>query len=533
MADLFNNDSNNYVYPALSPCAGAGDNSYLEFLPNETIGIIKGADILASINFSDIKIPVSAYSIQSQILGAGEVVFIGGLSKGLQNRTQGFLFPYLTQSTINPYFMEIDLSIGFYRNFKYVNLNLEASGNYANGIGIDTALSLALSNLTAKVEALYDPSNLNFTGTQEGYDYKITNVNLTLIDASQDASSPFLSLVIDGSRVSQTWVLEENLDLEVPYAKYPNSAMQGIILKGTFPNISTITEYDKWFYVNHVGSTIILYDPLEIDNYITNLQKTVTITFDPSIIFGPFIDTDVSADIENIEPSIGLIDTIYAKNCVFRNIEILNSSIYGSIINDDSSTTNSVIENSWINAYILIVDPSTLDKIYIIDDPTIPESSLGNRVPISLSTINDCSINNSVISDTSIFNSFLIDVSLIRCTLYNCLFDVSTVTFNNCRNIRINEFIDTSVSYTLESSTYYSQSIKTINICLNGESTSTEMSAGDYLDYINTNGYWSKVGQLYIWTSAPDFTDTQNLINGFYAFNPHDFSIQLDYLLFV
>ena len=52
--DVFNNPANNYVNPALTPCAGAGDDSYLEFLPNDQIGIVQGQNILASISFANV-----------------------------------------------------------------------------------------------------------------------------------------------------------------------------------------------------------------------------------------------------------------------------------------------------------------------------------------------------------------------------------------------------------------------------------------------------------------------------------------------
>ena len=76
--DLFNNPANNYVYPGLSPCAGTGDDSYLE-VGDGAIEIVQGSTILAKIDFSDIKIPVSGYSTETKVLSQGEVVYIPGL----------------------------------------------------------------------------------------------------------------------------------------------------------------------------------------------------------------------------------------------------------------------------------------------------------------------------------------------------------------------------------------------------------------------------------------------------------------------
>jgi hypothetical protein len=531
--DVFNSPSNDYVNPALPPCAGLADDSYLEFLPNDTIGVIQGSKILGGISFSDLKIPVHAFNTQKKILSAGEVSFIGGLTKGLQFRTQVFAFPYLTQSNLNPYFMDIDFSIGYYKNFKYYNIDIEASGNYNTGVTVDIGLSLALNENQIKAEASYDPSSLTISGTTEGYDFTVSNVILTLIDASQNANSPFPSLIIDGVNVPQVWTLEENISQRLLYAKYPNTGMQGIIMKGIFPVSNSISTYDKWFYVNHVNDIITIYDPIEIDNFITNLSSFVNITFDPSISWGPFVDPN-SATISNIDISFGFTDAEIAANCVFTDGSIFDSGIWGSDIKMGCYVENTTIEDSWINAYILVIDASG-NKQYIIDDPSLNVSLPANRVEIlatNASPINDCSINNALIIDVSIYDSYLQDSSLTGCTLYNCLFG-NNVTLSNSLNYTINQTLEPSVSYDIDSSIFYTKTVKTVDVGMNGTSTPITMSAGDYLDWVQTNGYWNKVGDLYAWTSAPDTTGTTNLIDGFYVYNPHNFDIQLEYLTFI
>ena len=120
MSDVFNNPSNDYVNPGLSPCAGASDDSYFG-IGDGTAEIVSGSDILAKLDLSDIKIPVSAYSTESKIISEGEVVYIPGLTKGLQKKVQGFYMPTLVSNddTLNPYFFTIDLSLHYYKNFKY------------------------------------------------------------------------------------------------------------------------------------------------------------------------------------------------------------------------------------------------------------------------------------------------------------------------------------------------------------------------------------------------------------------------------
>ncbi len=511
--DVFNNPTNNYVNPGLSPCQGAGDDSYLEFLPNDFIGVVQGSNTLASISFSDIKIPVSAFSSQKKVLEPGEVTFITGLTKGLNYRSQSFTLPDFGNDPgdLQPYFMVVDLSVGFYKNFGYKIYNLHATADASNNIRIDEALNIALSNISAKITSSYDPSLLGFAGTQLGWDFNISNAELTLIDASQNGNSPFVPIIIGGINVPQIFVLEEDLTKMVLYAKYPNSAMQGIILKATYPE--TESTYNKWFQINHVPDIVTIYEPIEIKNFISNLN--IIISFDPSITFGPFI-TDFSGAAYGLDVSagsgsypLGVVDSSFAT------FDITDSSIYNSGLNLDSSISNSTIENSWVN------------KSY----PLLPYGDPSSRVEIALSIINDCSVYNALISDTSIFTTLLSDVSLLNCTLYNCSYDPSLVGLENCTIIRINESIEPSIAY--DPSIYYQPVIKTIEIGMSGCSTSTAMSAGDYLEWITTNDAWERVGDLYIWTSAPDADDTRNLIDGFYVFNPQTFLIQLEYLIFV
>lgn len=530
--DLFNNPSNDYVYPALSPCAGGGDNMFLEFLPNDTIGVIQGSNTLESLSFASLKIPVNAFNSFNQVVQPGEVIFVPGLTKGLTNRTEGFLFPYLasTDEAQNPFFMNVDLSINFYKNFQYSNINISAVADVSNNIRIDTALSIQLANALAKVMASYDPSVLLFSGTQEGYNFDITNAHLTLIDTSTNPLSPFQNIGF-----TQEFFLD--LSINTPYAKYPNSAIQGVVMKINYPadNYQTVgpgvgnsnelsypynnyvngvnqgpykTVYDNWVYMNHLIDPVTIYTPIEVANFLS----TITVTFDPSVSFGPFVGPIATPVLSGLVIDSSIIGDVTIQDCSIVDSSIFNCEIYRTDIRDVSASItiqDSSIENVWINQFII--------------DPI-------RRINIQTSLINDASIMNCTISDTSIFKSFIYDVSLVNCTLYNCEFD--TVTFENCKNITINQTLDISTFYT-DPSLYYTKTIKSVAVGMSGPSSDTVMSAGDYLTWVQENNFWFKVGQFYAWTSAPDFTDTKNLINGFYVFNPHTFPVKLEYMLFV
>lgn len=503
--DVFNNPTNNYVNPGLSPCQGAGDDSYLVFLPNKSIGVIQGSNVLAGISFSDIKIPVSAYSSQKKVLEPGEVTFIQGLTKGLNYRSQAFDIPVLydPDNVDNHYYMVIDLSIGFYQNFGYRLFNMNATSDVSNNVSVADALNIAFSNIQAKVSSVYDPSDLTFTGTQQGWDFNISNVQLTLIDASLNPNSPFPSIVdSSGNRVPQIYTLPENISKMVLYAKYPNSAMQGIIMKVLYAADAS-SVYDEWVYVNHVPDMATIYEPTDVS---VNFVAIPSMTF--NTIFGPFTG---GATINQQDISINGASIIneYDVSCLIEGGSITDSSLYACDLRGPITLSNVVLENTMVNQ--------------ISVDPLI-------RISISNSLINDCSIMNTFIQDTSIYDSFLYDVSLLGCTLYNCQYE-DPMTIQSSKIITIDQSL--GVTVTFDTSTYYLPVIKTIEVGMSGCSSQTAMSAGDYLAWITENDAWEKVGDMYIWTSAPDADDTRNLIEGFYVFNPHGFAAQLEYLIFV
>ena len=82
-------------------------------------------------------------------------------------------------------------------------------------------------------------------------------------------------------------------------------------------------------------------------------------------------------------------------------------------------------------------------------------------------------------------------------------------------------------------SNQYIKFTKAVDVGMNGESTLAIMSAGDYLNYVDINTKWEKVGPFRAWlsTSDPDASNTENLITGFYLYNPQSFAIQTEYIV--
>jgi uncharacterized protein YjbI with pentapeptide repeats len=552
MTDLFNNPSNDYVYPALSPCSGKADDQFLEFVDGG-IGIVKGSNILTKINFSDLSIPISSYSQQTKILGPGEVTYIPGLTKGLQKKSQGFKIPNILYNgshnpELNPFFIKVDLSINYYKNFAFIQESIIAEGDYSQNIDIESALNLALGNAKVKALSKYDPSTLKITGTSDGWEFDVTNVILTTIPSSDPS-------VFDNEI---NYILNEDPSLSISASKYPNGAVQGIVMKGSYPGDSPVAPYDHWLYINHVTDYVTIYDPISIDNFIIDSSNYLNVSFDISTNLG-IIKPDINPDpsLAQIDSSVldssiinnsyildssisnSTINNSYSEKNIFSGSIISDSSLYGnSVINEGSIISNSLLENIWTNTFRLLVNPSTGEYIYVQDDDTLGLDSSSNTVTISNSDIWDSSINNAILNDCSLYRTHLEDVSLNGCTIYNSILDPSLYQngLDTNRIILIDPSIENSMELTYDASTFYTKQRKRLNVGLSGCSTIQEMAAGDYLKWVTDNDYWRKFSELYAWTTSAECnlcSYSKNLVDGFYVYNPHTFDVKIEYLIIV
>jgi hypothetical protein len=265
MADLFsNNTSNDFINPELAPCSGASDSAIFSFLPGQQVGIISGSDILAAMGLSDISQIVQGWTQQTAILQPGEVIFIQGLTKGITNRFQKFLLDDSSITHTNQY-MSVDLSINYYRNFKFYQDSIVATSDYSNGIYLETALNMAFDAKGIKAEATYiDASSLNITGTQAGYYFNITNINAS-------------TFVPDTSMYEETLI--EDTSSGIQSTVYPNSAMLGYALKVTYPDSTStvpLSESELWINLNHVPNSLTYYEPIDSSTY-AKYTKTVDV----------------------------------------------------------------------------------------------------------------------------------------------------------------------------------------------------------------------------------------------------------------
>jgi hypothetical protein len=233
--DLFNNISNDYVYPDLNPCPGAADggdgSSTFEFLPNEQVGVVTGSDIVSAMGLGDISQPVSGWVQQSKTLQPGEVTFVQGLTKGIQYQTQVFLFDpsgdLYGEDHTN---LVIDLSLNYYKNFRHYDVAIHAEAD--EDTPIDVALDIEFDTKGILIHTTYDASGITFIGNNAGYQIDITNVWGMTPDVTTGEY-----LILDAST-------------SIPAFKYPNTAMLGYVLKATYPSIAE--DYESYVEINHV-----------------------------------------------------------------------------------------------------------------------------------------------------------------------------------------------------------------------------------------------------------------------------------------
>lgn len=237
MQDLFNNISNDYIYPDLPPCPGASDKGTFtfEFLPNEQVGIVSGSNVIASMELGDIIETILGWDQKIKILQPGEVTFIAGGTKGISKRTQ--FFPFIGDVAYtganHAHYMDVDISLNHYIQFKHEDsiFSITSSPNER----IDIAFNRAFDASGININVTYTKEGLLFKGKTAGYLFDVENVIVTLHEP-------------DSSSYTET--LLEDTEQSIPSFKYPNTAMLGYVLKVVYPN--KVVDSDSYVEINHV-----------------------------------------------------------------------------------------------------------------------------------------------------------------------------------------------------------------------------------------------------------------------------------------
>jgi len=237
--DYFNNLSNNFIQPQLAQCPTADSNgSFFEFIPKRSLGIASGNDILDSIDFTGFSQAVTGWSKERKLLQPGEVIFIQGMTKEPTYRTEIFPFPPTITDMYNMY---VDISINYYKNFKYITTEVSANGDVNLGITIANALNIKFNSQNININAATDAENFTFTGTTLGYDFNIVND------------------IFDITINSVTTSLYADVSQGTSYANYPNSAMLGYVLRVEYP-VSITDPAIMYVDINHVPNTLTYYE---------------------------------------------------------------------------------------------------------------------------------------------------------------------------------------------------------------------------------------------------------------------------------
>jgi len=456
--DLFSNDSNDYINPDLAPCAGATDTETFEFLSGKQVGVISGSSVVVAMDLDNISQTTEGWVQKTKLLQSGEVIFVEGLTKGITQRYQRFPFDgsVAYTGTNHNLYMSVDLSINYYKSFRYYQDAVYATADPDDEVDIAAAINLAFAAKGITVDAAYDASALSFTGETAGYSYDVTAVDVSLWEP-------------DTSVWGKT--LNEDTSSAIPYAKYPNGGMLGYVLMVTYP--TTAEDYESYVKINHPPDYLTYYTAHDVSQFITPAL------WDTSTYYLPITDTSLF-----LTPATWESSTYYTAD--------------GSTIDVSVFLTYATWEAS-------TYDSSTIDVSVFLTQATWESSTYYSDASATVSV------------DVSIFTA----PETWEASIYY------TGTF---RKKDVSVYTSPEI---WETSTYYVRNYKEVDVGLSGAScTPGIMSAAEYLDWVETNSKWEKVGVYRSWLTAadPDGSNTENLITGFYIYNPQSFSVQIDYM---
>ena len=480
MADLFNNPTNNYVNPDISPCQSASDDMFLEFV-KDGLGIVSGKDIIEKIDFSDLKVNVTAYTKQTKILAGGELFYLQGLTKKPQEGRQFFEFP--VDSSLDLYNDVISVSISVLEGFREVTKGLTVTGDEELNTRFIDALNLELSNLKINVKSFLseDEKYIIFEGINAGYIFNINSVVWNDIDLVEDKSQ------------------------KVDFVKYPNGAVQSIVLKTEFPVPTPECPYDRYLLINHVDNPIIKYDKVDINNFISSAESYFDINFDPNtefecgisessvgfpeVVINPF-EEDIQEYLFNklyinliLSPFIlsNRIDGSTIDNELLEDLDIYNSNISNSSVTHSNLTTSILLDSLLKNVYAneingngLVVEEGSLENSTILSSNitgskllrfNLETDSTDNSNNISYSIIEDAKLTGSILHN---INGAYLNISISNITeseIYNSILNNNDINYSSIINTDINN--NDILNTTINNSNIVDSNLNNVKVSLN------------------------------------------------------------------
>jgi len=313
MTDIFNNLTNDYINPDLAPCAGEADESYFEFLHGEQVGIISGSNVISALGLSSIEQSIDGYVQQSKILQSGEITYIPGMTKGIEEQVQ--YFPWdgsvVYTGSNHMYYMSVNVSINYYSNFRYYQNGFIASADPTEETTIENAIDIALAALGVSVDSTYDSSGLTFTGETAGYWFDVTAVDVSLWDSTYPMYAEE--------------IIAEDVSSKIPAFKYPNGGMLGYVLKVTYP--TTAEDYEKYVKINHVPDYLTYYSPISVSEFRTQA------TYEASTYW------DASSGGSEVDVSVFLTYATYeTSTCYDRDYDAVDVGASGTSCDPDAIT---------------------------------------------------------------------------------------------------------------------------------------------------------------------------------------------------
>lgn len=545
----YKSDKSKYI-KAPVVCSSNGDYDNMHFTINDDgANVSNGAETLAEVLLSDLKVPLDSYAKNTILLQPKEYRALLGDYYGEGYKRRFFeinykdldLIPEWEKYTMPSFNIKYRLQNGklceelvtlkitdesFIDNinewFKEKNIKICAKLEYKKDLAVtkNDKLQSELKEeeeccgnvcIDPRLEEEDNTMGVLFTSTVKGYDFFINLVGLTLIEMSEDEpDSPF---------ETETYIrLKKNWRYDVDPLKYPNGAFKGIVLKPEYPMYNNeIEEVNKTVWFAHIQNNIRIFN--KINNDITLIDKNE----------------------EKIKIKIDSNDRLYTDSIVNvdaygRGSQYWDDSYYKPITKDWGKEISSLFKFSgkfyflfeelykrlnWNRDISKETDLLNLGEElvkYILDD--VSDQKAKGEADIDIEKL----IYNIVNNESERLN--ILEENQLK--IANYLQHVYKQLSMNGDDVEI----DPDEPENPEEPEEEIKDYKIDNIL---ETEHGMISLSDYLIYLEDNNLWSVIGDLYIQLGRED-TDNilcKNMINSLVLYNPHDYPIKITYLTFI
>ena len=303
----YNNPTKSSIYSNLTCNSRSADEISFDITNSEGV-ITDGSNTLASINLSDLHVPITQYTSDMKTIEPYSYIYIKGMHYG--DTLMSKFYGKIPDAICNVIGWEYNCSVVFslkYRDNKnnIKNIVVFVSGNaLVESTFIDeTNMFFDITNIN--IEASYNDNYIRFDSTIQGFEFWINHVmvipNTSINDiytklnnsdfnkyydwivydnnqdkkyinclSLNDVCHIFCSLNSSFSENTDKCYLFEDNNLYISNKKYRNGAMKGIILKATYPtfNADDIYDYQEALKIAHITDRIENYIPIpdEISN---------------------------------------------------------------------------------------------------------------------------------------------------------------------------------------------------------------------------------------------------------------------------